>query len=119
MLIDELISAELAKQNDRFGDVSIRTDVASGELMWAGMAQLDAEFDRQNGEPDPFAEAPEIYPANWRGFRDYGSTVANIVVAIAFLTQEGKRLLLNGADYTRTERTADQPLPAAMPALVA
>jgi hypothetical protein len=107
-LTDELISAELAKQNQMWGRLNERTDVANGELMHAGMGQLDALFDRQNGGDDAFEDAPAIYPEGWSGFRDYGSDVANLVVGVAFLTQEIKRKLLAGEDYTRIARRPDQ-----------
>ena len=115
MLADELISAELVKQNMTFGPMAKRTDIMHGEFQHAGMAQLDALFDWQNGEPDAFASPPEIYPQDWSGFRDYGSEVANLVVAVAFLTQEIKRKLLAGEDYTRLARTAQQPFAADAP----
>jgi hypothetical protein len=108
-LADELITAELAKQNQMWGRSSQRSDAANGELMFAGMAQLDAVYLRQLGSAEAFEEAPEIFPENWSGFRSYGADIPNIVVAISFLTQEVKRKLMNGEDYTRTSRTADQP----------
>jgi hypothetical protein len=76
--------------------------------MHAGMAQLDALFDRQNGEPDAFDSPPAIYPETWSGFRSYGPDIPNLVVAVAFLTQEIKRKLVAGEDYTRLARSADQ-----------
>lgn len=115
LFTDELISAELAKQNQSFGPMANRTDISNGEYQLAGMAQLDALFDRQNGEPAPFDSPPEIFPSDWSGFRDYGSDVANLVVAVAFLTQEIKRKLLAGEDYTRLARTAQQPFAANAP----
>ena len=108
VLADELISAELAKQGQTFGPMAKRTDILNGEFQHAGMAQLDALFDRQNGEPGAFDSPPEIYPQDWSGFRDYGSDVANLVVAVAFLTQEIKRKLIADEDYTRLARGADQ-----------
>jgi hypothetical protein len=108
-LADELVTAELAKQNGMWGDANERADVSNGELFCAGVAQLDAVFDSRNGEPDAFDSPPEIYPKDWSGFRSYGGDIPNIVVAIAFLTQEVKRLLVNGEDYTRTSRRPDQP----------
>ena len=108
-LTDELVSAELAKQNQMWGRFADRVDNMNGEFQLAGMAQLDALFDRQNGEPDAFDSPPEIFPPHWSGFRDYGSDIANLVVAVSFLTQEIKRKLMNGEDYTRLARTAAQP----------
>jgi hypothetical protein len=107
-LADELITAELAKSNQMWGRSNERSDAANGELMFAGMAQMDALYIRQLGDPHAFEEAPEIFPENWSGFRDYGSDIANLVVAITYLTQEVKRKLMNGEDYTRLARGADQ-----------
>jgi hypothetical protein len=118
-ITDELISAELAKQNQSFGPMSARSDIHNGEYQHAGMAQIDALFDRQNGEPDPFGSTPEIFPQHWSGFRDYGSDVANLVVAVAFFTQEIKRKLLAGEDYIRLARTAQQPFAADAPLIEA
>jgi hypothetical protein len=114
-LTDELISAELAKQNQMFGRMDKRTDILNGEFQHAGMAQLDALFDRQNGEPGAFETPPEIYPEDWSGFRDYGSDVANLVVGVAFLTQEIKRKLLADEKYTRLARTSQQTFAADAP----
>jgi hypothetical protein len=107
-LAEELITAELAKMNQMWLGVDQRTDVDNGELFCAGVAQLDAVFDRRNGEPAAFDSPPEIYPEDWSGFRSYGADVPNIVVGIAFLTQEIVRLLVNGEDYTRLARRPDQ-----------
>jgi hypothetical protein len=119
MMADELISAELAKQHQTFGPMAGRTDILNGEYQMAGMAQLDALFDRQNDEPAAFDSPPEIFPPDWSGFRDYGSDVANLVVAVAFLTQEIKRKLLAGEDYTRLARTEQQPFAADAPLIEA
>jgi len=107
-LTDELVSAELAKQNQMWGRMNQRADTSQGQLFHAGIAQIDALFDRQNGEPDAFASPPAVYPEDWSGFRDYGSDIANLVVAVSFFTQEIKRKLINGEDYTRLARGADQ-----------
>jgi hypothetical protein len=107
-LTDELVSAELAKGSQVWGRLNERSDVSNGELMHAGMGQLDALFDRQNGEPDAFDAPAAIYPEGWSGFRDYGSDIANIVVAVAFLTNEIKRKLIADEDYTRLARGSDQ-----------
>ena len=69
--------------------------------------QFDAIFDRRNGDETAFDEPPMIYPEGWSGFRSYGGDIPNIVVGIAFMTQEVKRLLLKGEDYTRLARRPD------------
>jgi hypothetical protein len=103
------IMAELARQNEMWGPANERVDVSNGELFQAGVAQLDATFDRRNGETEAFESAPEIYPQTWSGFRSYGGDFANIGVAATFLVQEMKRLAMNGEDLTRLSRTAQQP----------
>lgn len=112
-LVDELLTAELAKQNQMWGHLNERADVSQDQLLHAGIAQLDALFDRLNGDPTAFDEAPAVYPIDWSGFRDYGSNVANIIVAAAFLLQDAKRRILNGEDTTRTSRRPDQAYNAA------
>jgi hypothetical protein len=106
-LTDELVSAELAKQN-QWGCINERADTSQGQLFHAGIAQIDALFDRQNGIEDAFSEPPAVYPEDWSGFRDYGSDIANLVVGVAFLTQEIKRKLIADEDYTRLARCSDQ-----------
>jgi hypothetical protein len=69
---------------------------------------LDAVFDRRNGDETAFDEPPMIYPETWSGFRSYGGDIPNIVVAVAFMMQEIKRLLMAGEDYTRLPRRPDQ-----------
>jgi hypothetical protein len=108
-IADELVTAELAKSSGMWGGANERSDVANGELFCAGLGQLDAIFDRRNGEEDAFDSPPMVWPEGWSGFRSYGEDIPNIVVAIAYLTNEVKRLLLAGEDYTRLERRADQP----------
>jgi len=107
-LADELVTAELAKQDAMWGRLNKRADVANGELFQAGLGQFDAIFDRRNGDETAFDEPPMIYPEGWSGFRSYGGDIPNIVVGIAFMTQEVKRLLLKGEDYTRLARRPDR-----------
>lgn len=101
---DMLIASELGRQLMMWGDP--KGKYANGELMKAGIAQLDALFDRREGLLEAFDEAPEIYPENWDpgAFRDYGSDAANIVVSISFLYKELVRLIANGEDTTRLPR---------------
>jgi len=100
---DELIAGEIARQDAMWGVSNERADTTSGQLMQAGMAQLDALYERQQGY-DGFKNVPDIYPEGWAGFRDYGSDVANLVVAAAFIRQEIKRKIANGEDTTRASR---------------
>lgn len=104
-----LVVAELTKQTAMWGPGSIRSDVANGELLQAGMAQLDATYLRRKGWLNTFDKPPTIFPESWSGFRNYGGDVPNLVVAIAFLTQEVGRLIANGESTERLPRRADQP----------
>jgi len=110
-----LIFQEMDKQDSMWGPMNERADISNNQLQHAGMAQLDALFDRQNGEPDAFDSAPEIYPQDWSGFRNYGSDVANKVVAVAFLIQSIKHDILQGKDTTRLARQPDQVYAADAP----
>jgi hypothetical protein len=52
------------------------------------------------------------YPADWSGFRDQGSDVANLVTAAAYLQQEiARRLSLGEASF----RTDPAPKPKLVP----
>ena len=113
---DALIAAEVARQDKMWGVANERTDSSSGQLLNAGVSQALALVGERSGNADAFTAPPSLYPEDWSGFRTYGSEVANIVVAIAFLRQEAKRLIASGADTTRTSRnpqtqpyTGDQP----------
>jgi len=113
---DEFIAKEVAGQDKMWGVANERSDANSGQLFRAGLAQLEAILLRRGGSDDAFTDPPNVYPEGWSGFRDYGSDVANIAVAAAFLRQEMKRLIASGADTTRTSRnvatqpyTGDQP----------
>lgn len=113
---DELIAAEIEKQDRMWGVANERADSSHGQLLRAGLAQTIALHDRLEGDPDAFSIPPTCYPADWSGFRDYGSNVANLVVAVAFFRQEIKRRIALGEDTTRKSRdpvaqpyTGDQP----------
>ncbi|SHH03136.1 hypothetical protein [Bradyrhizobium erythrophlei] len=103
----DFIAKELERQNEMWGPANERVDASKGELFQAGVGQLDAVFDRRNGEEDAFEESPMIYPEGWSGFRSYGADFPNIGVAVTFLIQEMKRLAMNGEDLTRLSRRPD------------
>jgi hypothetical protein len=105
----DFITKELVRQNEMWGPANERVDISNGELFEAGVGQLDAVFDRRNGDETAFDEPPQIYPENWSGFRSYGGDFANIGVGVTFLVQEMKRLAMKGEDLTRLSRTAAQP----------
>lgn len=105
---DRLVNAEVQRQNRMWGIE--RDDHSNGELAAAAVAQLDELTLKQQGVPEAFKQAHPSFPKNWSGFRDYGSDIANLVVAAAWLHQEIARKLRAGEDETRTSRdTATQP----------
>lgn len=115
---DEIIAKEVSGQDKMWGVANERTDANNGQLLGAGLTQLGALFERRAGNPDAFATPSTSYPADWSGFRDYGSDVANLAVAAAFIRQEMKRLIAAGADTTRTSRNvATQPYTGDQPAV--
>lgn len=105
---DQLIATEVAIQDKMWGDANERADATNNQLLAAGAAQLNALFfNRVAMAPrdNAFASAKHgFYPEDWEGFRDYGSDVANLVVAAAFIRSEIKRRLLLGEDTTRVKR---------------
>lgn len=109
----ELIDAEIAKQDAMWGDMNERADVSNGQLLAAGIAQAHAvRLASENPEmrAEMFLDAQEaFYPQDWSGFRDYGSDIANLVVAAAYIHNEIKRRLLMGESHYRAPRRADQP----------
>jgi hypothetical protein len=113
---DAIIAREVAGQDKMWGVANERADSSSGQLLKAALAQGLALADKRNGDSEAFAKVPAIYPAEWSGFRDYGSDVANLAVAAAFIRQEIKRLLANGASTYRAPRPATQPYGADQPA---
>src|SRR5579864_2622622 len=117
-LADEIIAKEVAGQDKMWGLANDRADSSQGQLLKAGIAQGVALIYRREGHTDAFTDGkPEFYPADWSGFRDYGSDVANLAVVAAFVRQEMKRLIANGADTTRLSRDqAKQPYKFDQPA---
>jgi hypothetical protein len=105
----DLVLSEIGLQNKMWGQANERADISQGQLFAGGFAQLEATFDRRFGWDFAFKAVPDTYPKDWSGFRSYGGDIPNIVVGVAFLVQEIKRLLMNGEDPTRLARTAEQP----------
>jgi len=105
-LADHLIATEVAIQDKMWGDANERADTTGDQMMTAAMAQLVLLQRKLAGDPSDEAVklAQEFYPSDWNGFRDYGSNVANLVVAAAFLRSEIKRRILGGEDTTRAKR---------------
>ena len=114
---DNLIGDEIARQDLMWGTVNERADSSKGQLLRAAMAQADAigRVAARTGDgshvlpPDSRAQMFEharmsYYPVDWSGFRDYGSDVANLVVAAAFLRQEIKRRIGKGESTIRKSR---------------
>lgn len=100
---DEIVAAEVARQDRMWGVANERADSSDGQLLKAGLSQAMALEGRRQGF-DTFNHVPPTYPKDWSGFRDYGSDVANLAVVAAFIRQEIKRLLAKGEDTTRLER---------------
>lgn len=108
----ELIASEVALQNKMWGDANERADHTKGQMMMAAMAQIRAIDLHMHGAERQLAfDAARVsyYPADWSGFRDYGSDIANLVVAAAYIEQEIKRRLILGEPSHRSARRPDQP----------
>jgi hypothetical protein len=106
-LADRLSALEVAIQDRMWGDANERADSTENQLIGAAQAQLQLTWLIADGVTPERARALaylEHYPEGWDGFRSYGSPVANLVVAAAYLRSEIKRRILNGEDTTRTAR---------------
>lgn len=117
-----LIETEVNVQNKKWGEANERADVSGGELVRAAIAQATAVAraseeaaaiaaseettidDRMIREEIFAGIAESIYPLAWSMFRDYGSDIANLVVAAAYIENEIKRRLAAGEDTYRTAR---------------
>lgn len=113
---DDLIAKEVAIQDRMWGNANERADSTENQLLKAGMAQLDLTMLLLMGEPEKRATAMallEAYPKDWDGLRSYGSVVANLAVAAAFIRSEMKRRIMLGEDTTRTSR--GEPYTKAIP----
>lgn len=127
-----LIDNEFDLQNRMWGKNNERADNTKGQMLKAAVAQLVLIVEKaeltsrimQASDPQHPIAADEVlrkherlvreitdgvYPADWSGFRDYGSDIANLVVAGAYIRQEIKRRILLGEDETRAKRAPDQP----------
>jgi hypothetical protein len=108
----ELIDAEVAVQNKMWEDDNARADCKDSQLMRAAMASLDLvaikEFSKLESHTAVKIAKDDFYPEDWSGFRDYGTKIANLVVAAAFIENEIKRCLAEGQDWTRAKRQPDQ-----------
>lgn len=112
---DALIAAEVAIQDKMWGVANDRADATDRQMMAAAMAQLDLVALKRLGKLESHTALKlaydDFYPKDWDGFRDYGSDVANLVVAAAFLRSEIKRLIAAGEDTTRAKREESQSYP--------
>lgn len=109
-----LIDTELMRQDQMWGQANERADVSKQQLMKAAVSQIILVGKREEDAVEPGSEEEEslvsfitamVYPADWDGFRSYGSSIANLVVAAAFIQQEIKRRLAAGESSERTART--------------
>jgi hypothetical protein len=109
---DELITVEVLVQDRMWGLANDRADATDGQMADAAMAQIGVVALKTRGAS---AEAAveicrqEFYPVGWSGLRDYGSNIANLVVAAAYLRSEIKRRLAAGEDFNRVKRPAEKP----------
>jgi hypothetical protein len=118
---DALIATEVSVQEKMWGTSEERHDAAGGgQLLAASASQILLVKLLEEG--CPLEEALEIaldaaYPEDWDqgAFRTYGSSVANLVVAAAFLRNEIKRRVANGEDTKRSKR--GEPYTTAQPAM--
>jgi hypothetical protein len=111
---DLIIASEVSIQDKMWGDANERADAMKGQLLLAGHAQLSAirlvlEMPMEDRK-EIFAHVGDrYYPKGWTGFRDYGSDIANLAVAAAYIRNEIKRRILKGESTERTSRPKDQP----------
>ena len=110
--VDSLIEREVNVQIAMWG--TNRPDNDKGQLLGAAMASAGA-INTIRSVPHPlsaadralvFEQAKMFYPADWdpTAFRDYGSDVANLIVAIAFLRNQVLDMVSKGEDTTRSKR---------------
>lgn len=119
---DHLISTEIAKQNRMWGEHNERADSTKGQLFHAALAQLDLldlkqQFSLSSEEAINTVIDLGTYPRDWSGFRDYGSDIANLVVAAAYIRQEIVRKLRNGESDYRAPRTQPYDEATGLPAV--
>lgn len=110
-LADSLIAKEVSVQDAMWGVANDRADALDGQMQDAAMAQIGLVVLKRKGFPS--AEAVQLagndfYPADWSGFRDYDSAVANLAVAAAFIRSEMKRLIAAGESTYRAPRNPEQ-----------
>jgi hypothetical protein len=108
---EDLVADEVAIQERMWGLSNERPDVKDNQLIDAAKAQLALVLHIEEGMREDRATALALldhYPNDprWGGLRSYGSTIANLVVASAFIRAEIKRRLVLGEDQTRTPRNA-------------
>jgi hypothetical protein len=107
MTADELIEKEFQGQMAMWGANNERADATDNQLTLAAAAQLTLVVAKHEGAPVKEAISKiqkDVYPSDWNGFRDYGSQIANLVVAAAYIKSEINRRLKLGEDTTRTKR---------------
>lgn len=109
---DELIAAEIARQDRMWGEQNERADISRGQLFHAALSQLDlldlkVAFNLPSEEAVMTVLDMGTFPKDWGGFRDYGSDIANLVVAAAYIRQEITRKLKNGESTYRAPRNPE------------
>jgi hypothetical protein len=108
-----IIAKEVSLQSKMWGDANDRADASSGQMLHAAQAQLELVhskvYERMDQQSALALAKSRHYPKDWSGFRDYGSNIANLAVAAAYLQNEIKRLVMNGEDSFRAPRPASDP----------
>jgi hypothetical protein len=106
-MADALIATEVAIQDRMWGDANERADATNNQMIKAAQAQLALLDGKLDGTSSARATALALlsyYPEDWDGLRDYGSNIANLVVAAAYIRSEVKRRIMLHEDATRTKR---------------
>lgn len=106
-IADTLIELEVSIQDKMWGDDNERAAVTGNQMTHAAVSQLVVAAAKHSGVPSDGAVeiGKTFYPPDWDSLRDYGSVIANLVVAAAFIRSEIKRRILLREDTMRTKRS--------------
>lgn len=111
--VDQMIEKEVNVQIAMWGASRLKSSINSSQLLSAAIASASAIWadrtmpEEPGGRVAAFEVAKEnYYPSDWdpTAFRDYGSDVANLIVAIALLRNQVLDMVSNGEDTTRSRR---------------
>ena len=114
-----IIAAEVSVQNEKWGEDHTNSPAyANRQLIGAAIAQAYALSLKTSAEgPDAnldsgstyFSDDAAYWPRDWQGMRDYGSDIANLAVAGAWIAQEIGRLAALGQSQYRRPRGTEEP----------